>query len=97
MATREQLLRDAAEKESLASTFAGFAERLMDTFDGVPLRPSDSDPFWKGASAERYLADAIRLRREMSELESSCQATAVALRRRADQLRKDAAQVPDPA
>ncbi|MFB4283156.1 hypothetical protein ACBJ59_48195 [Nonomuraea sp. MTCD27] len=97
MPTRDQLLREAAEKESLASTFAGCARSLAETFDGIPARPSDSDPFWKGAAADRYLADAVRLRREMADLESSCLATAEALRRRAEQLRKEAAQVPDPA
>jgi len=97
MPTRDQLLREAAEKESLASTFVGCARRIVGTFDGIPSRPNDSDPFWRGAAADRYLADAIRLRREMADLESSCLATAEALRRRADQLRKEAAQVPNPA
>ncbi|WP_336216544.1 WXG100 family type VII secretion target [Nonomuraea sp. LPB2021202275-12-8] len=97
MAAKEQLLREAAEKESLASTFDGYAKRVADTFDGVPSRPDQSDPFWKGASADRYLADAIRLKREMGDLEGSCQATAAALRRRAEQLRKEAAQMPGPA
>ncbi|WP_443168658.1 hypothetical protein [Nonomuraea sp. KM90] len=97
MSKRVQLLREAAEKELLASTFAGYATSLAGTFDGLPSRPGDSDAFWRGAAADRYLADAVRLRREMADLESSCLATAEALRRRADQLRKEAAQVPDSA
>ncbi|WP_222871814.1 hypothetical protein, partial [Nonomuraea sp. PA05] len=64
MAAREQLLREATEKEMLASAFVGYAKRLAKTFDGVPSRPADSDPFWKGASADRYLADAVHLKRE---------------------------------
>ncbi|MEV4015700.1 hypothetical protein AB0J35_34880 [Nonomuraea angiospora] len=97
MPSREQLLREAAEKEVLASTFTQYARNLAETFDGIPSRPGDSEPFWKGPAAERYLANAVRLRREMSELENSCLATAETLRRRAEQLRKEAAQVPNSA
>ncbi|QFY12918.1 hypothetical protein GBF35_45870 [Nonomuraea phyllanthi] len=97
MPVKHQLLREAAEKEALASTFTTYARTLADAFDGIPSRPGDSEPFWKGPAAERYLATAVRLRRDMNELESSCLATAENLRRRAEQLRKEAAQVPDPA
>ncbi|MBT2232298.1 hypothetical protein [Nonomuraea sp. NEAU-A123] len=96
MPVRHQLLREAAEKEALATTFTTYARTLADTFEGIPSKPSDSEPFWKGPAAERYLTHAIRLRREMSDLENSCLATAESLRRRAQQLRTEAAQVPDP-
>ncbi|TMR91027.1 hypothetical protein [Nonomuraea basaltis] len=96
MPVRHQLLREAAEKEALATTFTRYARNLADTFEGVPSKPSDSESFWKGPAAERYLAHAVRLRRELGELESSCLATAENLRRRAKQLRMEAAQVPDP-
>jgi uncharacterized protein YukE len=95
MPTREQLLREAAEKESLAATFAGAARSIAATFDGIPSRASESEPIWKGAAADRYLTDASRLRREMVDLEESCLATAEALRRRAEQFRKTAALLPD--
>ncbi|MGA4993841.1 WXG100 family type VII secretion target [Nonomuraea bangladeshensis] len=98
MPARDQLLREADEKESLASAFTGYARRLSETFAGIPSQQSDSASFWKGAAADRYLADAVRLRREMADLEASCLATAEALRRRADHLRKEAAQMlADPA
>ncbi|MFI7230632.1 hypothetical protein ACIBO5_46125 [Nonomuraea angiospora] len=97
MPTREQLIREAAEKEMLASTFTRYARDLAATFDGIPARPGDSEPYWKGPAAERYLADAVRLRREMNDLENSCLATADTLRRRAELLRKEAAQVPNSA
>ncbi|WP_101789164.1 hypothetical protein [Nonomuraea indica] len=96
MPVRHQLLREAAEKEALASTFIRYARTLADTFNGIPSKPSDSEPLWKGPASERYLANAVRLRREMSELENSCLSTAENLRRRARQLREEAAQVPDP-
>ncbi|MET7338957.1 hypothetical protein [Nonomuraea sp. NPDC005650] len=96
MPVKHQLLRDADEKEALASTFTRYARSLADTFQGIPSKPSDSELFWKGPAAERYLAHAVRLKREMNELENSCLATAANLRRRAQQLRAEAAQVPDP-
>jgi uncharacterized protein YukE len=96
MPVRHQLLREAAEKEALATTFARYARTLADTFAGIPSKPGDSEPFWKGPAAERYLAHAIGLKREMRELQSSCLTTADNLRRRAQQLRAEAAQVPDP-
>ncbi|WP_113705651.1 hypothetical protein [Nonomuraea lactucae] len=96
MPIRHQLLREAAEKEALASTFTRYAKTLADAFNGIPEKPSDSEPFWKGPASEQYLTHAVRLRREMSDLENSCLTTAENLRRRARQLREEAAQVPDP-
>ncbi|MEV4225360.1 hypothetical protein [Nonomuraea sp. NPDC049725] len=96
MPVKHQLLREAAEKEALASTLVRYARTLADTFDGIPAKPGDSKPFWEGQAAERYLTHAARLRRELAELENSCLATAENLRRRAKQLREDAARVPDP-
>lgn len=95
MPTREHLLREAAEKELLASTFAGFARSIAATFDGIPSRPGESEAIWRGAVADRYLTDAVRLKREIADLEGSCLATAEALRRRAEQFRKTAALLPD--
>ncbi|MEU4573625.1 hypothetical protein [Nonomuraea sp. NPDC023979] len=96
MPVKHQLLREAAEKETLASTFTRYAKTLAETFDGIPAKPGDSESFWKGPAAERYLTQTARLRRELAELENSCLATAENLRRRAKQLRDDAASVPDP-
>ncbi|RVX38482.1 hypothetical protein EDD27_0794 [Nonomuraea polychroma] len=91
MTTRQQLLREAAAKEALASTFTRYAKGLADAFDGIPSQQGEFDPFWKGPAMERYRAHAIRLRRDMDELEDSCLATAENLRRRAKRLREDAA------
>lgn len=96
MPVKHQLLREAAEKEALASTFTRYARFLAHTFDGIPMAPGASESFWKGPAAELYLAHATRLRREMADLENSCLATAENLRHRAKQLREEAAQVPDP-
>ncbi|MET8986958.1 hypothetical protein ABZW49_16040 [Nonomuraea wenchangensis] len=96
MPVKHQLLREAAEKEALAVTFIKYAKTLADVFDGIPLEPRASEPFWKGPAAERYLMNAAQLKRQMGNLESNCMATADNLRRRARQLREEAARVPDP-
>ncbi|MCK2220134.1 hypothetical protein MF672_041010 [Actinomadura sp. ATCC 31491] len=89
--TRHQLLRQAAEKEALASTFARYAKRLTGAFDGVPVRRQECETYWSGPAAGRFAARAAGLRRELAELEDSCLATAERLRRRARRLREDAA------
>ncbi|MFI6499903.1 hypothetical protein [Nonomuraea typhae] len=96
MPVRRELLREAAEKEALATTFAKYAGTLAGTFTGIPTKPGDSESFWKGPAAERYLAHAVRLKGEIGELEGSCLATAENLRRRAQRLREEAARMPDP-
>ncbi|MBF8190999.1 hypothetical protein ITP53_35890 [Nonomuraea sp. K274] len=96
MPVRHRLLREAASKEALAATFTRYARGLADAFTGIPLRPADSDPYWTGPSAERYLAQAASLRRELGDLEDACLATAENLLRRARRLREEAAQTPGP-
>ncbi len=93
MTSKHQLLRQAAEKESLASTFTRYARRLTGALDGVPARPQECEAFWTGPAAERFAERAAVLRRELAELEDSCLATAESLRRRARRLREDAARV----
>ncbi|MFG2078637.1 hypothetical protein [Nonomuraea maritima] len=95
MSVKQRMLREAAEKEALASTFTRYATNLAEAFKGIPSRPGDSEAFWKGPAAERYLGEVARLRGEMNELEGSCLATAENLRQRAKQLREDAARMPD--
>ncbi|GAA2205403.1 hypothetical protein GCM10009850_008610 [Nonomuraea monospora] len=97
MPTKDQLLREAADKEALAVTFLRYARALPDTFEGIPSRPADCEPFWRGPAAQRFLTQILRLRRELDDLEDDCLATAESLRRRARRLREQAAQVPDPA
>ncbi|MFI7618257.1 hypothetical protein ACIBP6_44265 [Nonomuraea terrae] len=96
MPVKDQLLREASEKEALAATFTRYAKTLAETFEGIPSKPGENEPLWRGPAAERYLSDAARLRGEMNELEDSCLAAADNLRRRAEQLRRAAAQLPDP-
>ncbi|GAA3257582.1 hypothetical protein [Nonomuraea helvata] len=96
MPIKHQLLREAAEKEALATTFIRYAKTLADVFAGIPSERSGSESFWKGPAADRYLTHAVQLRRQMANLENGCLATAENLRRRARQLREEAAQVSDP-
>ncbi|UBU12529.1 WXG100 family type VII secretion target [Nonomuraea gerenzanensis] len=96
MPVKHQLLREAGEKDALATTFTRYAKHLADTFAGIPSSQAEAEGSWKGPAAERYLAQGVQLRREMSELENSCLATAENLRHRAEELRKEAAQAPDP-
>ncbi|WP_043627680.1 hypothetical protein [Nonomuraea candida] len=97
MPTKDQLLREAAEKESLAAAFMRYARALPQAFEGLPAGPGDCAPFWTGPAAERFLTQALRSRREVAELAEACLATAENLRRRAGRLREEAARVPDPA
>ncbi|WP_326628032.1 hypothetical protein OIE67_33555 [Nonomuraea fuscirosea] len=92
MLTKHQLLRDAAEKESLAAAFTRYARGLAEAFDGIPVEPGDCEPYWTGPAAQRFLTRARSLRRELGELEDSCLATAENLRDRAGRLREEAAQ-----
>ncbi|GAA1703774.1 WXG100 family type VII secretion target [Nonomuraea bangladeshensis] len=95
MTSKHQLLRQAAEKESLASTFTRYARRLTGALDGVPAHPQECEAFWTGPAAERFAERAAGLRRELAELEDTCLATAENLRRRARRLREDAAAAAD--
>jgi uncharacterized protein YukE len=94
MPTRDQLLRAAAEKESLAAMFTRYARALPEALEGIPAGQGDHAAFWTGPAAERYLAQALRVRRELAELADACLETAENLRRRARRLRQDAAEVP---
>lgn len=93
--TPRQLQQQAVEKEALAATFDGYAERLKAVFTGIPASPGMSNGFWTGPAADRYVGQACQLGRGVDELEEACTATARNLRRRAEQLRKEAAQASD--
>ncbi|AQZ65416.1 unnamed protein product [[Actinomadura] parvosata subsp. kistnae] len=97
MPTRDQLLREAADKEALAVTFLRYARALPEALEGLPARPSDHETFWRGPAAQRFVTQVIRLRGELDDLEDACLATAESLRRRARRLREQAAQVAGPA
>ncbi|SDK44686.1 hypothetical protein [Nonomuraea jiangxiensis] len=96
MPIKHQLLREAAEKEALADTFTRYAKTLAVVFDGIPAQQRGGESYWKGPAAERYQAHAVQLRSQIGNLETGCLATAENLRRRARQLREEAAQAPDP-
>lgn len=87
-----ELLRTAYEKEALAANFEAHAKRLGITFSDLPTNPGQSDGYWKGPAADRYIEHALRLRRELDELAESCLATARNLRRQAMLLRQRAEQ-----
>ncbi|MFB4266616.1 hypothetical protein [Nonomuraea sp. GTA35] len=97
MPTKDQLLREAADKEALAVTFLRYARTLPEALEGIPARPGDCEPFWRGPAAQRFVTQVLRLRRELDDLEDDCLATAESLRRRARRLREQAAQAADPA
>ncbi|MGP4097164.1 WXG100 family type VII secretion target [Nonomuraea sp. KM90] len=96
MPIKHQLLREAEEKEALATTFTRYAKMLANVFDGIPSQQNGSESYWQGPAAERYRGHAVQLRSHMGDLENGCLATADNLRRRAKQLREEAAQSPDP-
>jgi uncharacterized protein YukE len=93
--TKQDLLREATLKETLASRMDRHAERLAAVFTGIPTNPTASSTYWKGPAAERYTAQAHRLMREINDLEQVCTTAARNLRRKAEQLRAAAAQSPD--
>ncbi|MBB6554056.1 hypothetical protein [Nonomuraea rubra] len=97
MPTKDQLLREAADKEALAVTFLRYARALPEALEDLPSRPGDYEPFWRGPAAQRFITQVLRLRRELDDLEDDCLATAESLRRRARRLREQAAQVAGPA
>ncbi|KAB8186977.1 hypothetical protein FH608_046690 [Nonomuraea phyllanthi] len=92
--SQSQLLRQAAEKEVLATTLTRYAEELDRVFAGTLARPQEVDAFWKGPAAGRFTHQAGQLRREIGALRDSCLATADRLRRQAQLVRSEAAQMP---
>ncbi|MFI6903899.1 hypothetical protein ACIBKY_21715 [Nonomuraea sp. NPDC050394] len=92
--SQSQLLRQAAEKEQLATDLLRYAEELGAVFAGTLARPHDVDAFWKGPAAERFAAQAVRLNREIDLLREGCTSTADRLRKQAQLARAEAAQLP---
>ncbi|PZG00036.1 hypothetical protein, partial [Nonomuraea aridisoli] len=80
MREKHELLREAADKESLAAALTRYAKALSDAFEGLPSRPEEYTPFWTGPSADRHLARSLRIRREIADLSESCLTTAETLR-----------------
>lgn len=76
MPTKDQLLREAADKEALAVTFLRYARALPEALEDLPSRPGDYEPFWRGPAAQRFITQVLRLRRELDDLEDDCLATA---------------------
>lgn len=93
--TKQELLREAMLKEALAVRMDRHAEQLAAVFKDIPTSPEASSTYWKGPAAEKYTAQARRLRQEISDLEQVCTITARNLRRKAEQLRSAAAHSPD--
>ncbi|MEV1168118.1 hypothetical protein [Nonomuraea sp. NPDC049784] len=89
-----QLLRQAAEKELLAATLTRYAKALEEVFVGTLANPQTVEAFWKGPAAGRFNTQAAQLRREVELLRESCASSADRLRKQADLMRKEAAQLP---
>ncbi|MFG1711239.1 hypothetical protein ACFLIM_49620 [Nonomuraea sp. M3C6] len=88
-----QILRQAADKELLAATLTRFAKDLEEVFVGTLANPQSVDTFWKGPAASRFNTQAAQLGREIELLREGCVSTADRLRKQADLLRKEAAQM----
>ncbi|MEV4548667.1 hypothetical protein [Nonomuraea wenchangensis] len=88
-----QLLRQAADKETLATTLTRYAEALEEVFVGTLANPQTVEAFWKGPAAGRFNTQAAQLRREVELLRESCTSTADRLRKQAELLRKEATQL----
>lgn len=92
--TQSELFRKAAAKELLATTFTRYAENLDEIFRGNLANPRHIDAFWKGAAVDRFTAQAMQLAREIGQLREACTTTADHLRKQAELLRREAAQLP---
>lgn len=88
-----QMLRQAAEKELLAITLTRHAEALEEVFVGTLASPQAVETFWKGPAAGRFNTQAAQLRREIEILRQHCTSTAERLRKQAELMRKEAAQL----
>ncbi|MFI6995784.1 hypothetical protein [Nonomuraea wenchangensis] len=92
--SQSQLLRQAADKELLATSLMQYAEALDGVFAGTLTRPQSVDTFWKGPAADRFATHALQLQREIRVLKESCTTTAERLRKQAQLVRAEAAQMP---
>jgi hypothetical protein len=89
-----QLLRQAADKELLATDLIRYAKALEGVFVGGLANPQTVDAFWKGPAAGRFNIQAAQMGRELKILREDCVATAERLRKQAELLRTEAAQLP---
>ncbi|MET7336226.1 hypothetical protein [Nonomuraea sp. NPDC005650] len=93
MPTQGELFRKAADKELLATAFTRYAENLSEVFHGHLVNPRHIDAFWKGPAADHFTAQAMQLVREIGQLREACTTTADHLRKQAQLLRSEAAQL----
>ncbi|NJP96795.1 hypothetical protein HCN51_46475 [Nonomuraea sp. FMUSA5-5] len=89
-----QLLRQAAEKEQLATTLIRYAGQLAEVYAGALTRPQGVDAFWKGPAAGRFSSQTVQLAREIDLLRENCISTADHLRKQAQAASAEAAQMP---
>ncbi|TMR22618.1 hypothetical protein ETD86_10805 [Nonomuraea turkmeniaca] len=89
-----QLLRQAADKELLATSLTRYVKAMEEVFVGALANPQTVEAFWKGPAARRFNTQAAQLGREIELLRETCAATADRLRKQAELLRKEAAQLP---
>ncbi|MQA95210.1 MAG: hypothetical protein GEV11_11400 [Streptosporangiales bacterium] len=92
--SRQELLRQADEKELLAQRFVNYAKGLAPYFTGAD-RAMSGGRTWTGPAAERYAAAARMRRSELRDLEEDCHRAAANLRRTAAELRERADHAPD--
>lgn len=87
--SKQQLLRQAQDKELLAEKFDQYAKQLDKIFTDITPKSYGGD-IWTGPAAERFQSDARRLDRELKRLAGNCRATSKNLRGAARALRSNA-------
>jgi uncharacterized protein YukE len=89
--SRASLLRQAEDKERLATRFDGWAKQLGSFFAGVSVTAKGKE-VWTGPAADRFTSAAKDRRAETDALAENCRTAAANLRRSAAKLREDAKQ-----
>ncbi|MEV8630460.1 WXG100 family type VII secretion target [Streptosporangium sp. NPDC051023] len=90
------LLRQAEEKELLASRFEGYAENLATLLGRVKTGFAGGGSVWTGLAAQRFDQDAERRRIETNRLAEQCRQAAQNLRNAARRLRSQAGEAGKP-
>jgi uncharacterized protein YukE len=92
MVSRDELRRQAGDKDLLAERFDGYAKDLATLFDRIKTGSVGGGPVWTGPAAQRFDHDAGQHRSDIERLVQQCHLAARNLRRAAQQLRQQAEQ-----
>ena len=86
------LLRQAEEKELLASRFEAYGENLVRLLEQVKVRSVGGDLIWTGPAAQRFDHDKRQRHAEVDRLVEQCERAALGLRNTAQRIRQQARQ-----